>query len=257
MNNLTFLGTGTSTGIPILTCDCYVCNSDDIRNTRSRVSLWLRSENTSIVIDLSPDFRQQALLSKIKRLDGVLITHTHNDHISGLDDIRIYNFRQKAPIPMYSDRASLMDIRNRYAYVFEKTQEGGGKPSLDLIEVAFFQTFQVGDFRIEPIPVEHGNLTINGFIINEHTAYLTDCSGLSDASIEKIMNLERVILGAVRDRPHPTHFSYDQAAEVLHKLKGREKWFVHMTHDLSHAELEEQYGPEIQIPYDGLTLTLP
>lgn len=255
MKQLLFLGTGSSTGVPIITCECHVCKSDDLRDKRSRVSLLLESSTTSVVIDISPDFRSQAISNNLQRLDAILITHSHNDHIAGLDDVRIFNFRQKSTIPLYSSPDFLSDIGNRFRYIFTETQAGGGKPDLKLTQTEFFETFRIGDFAFTPIPLMHGSLEINGFIIDEQTAYLTDVSRIPEKTKERIRGIKRIILGAVRDRSHPTHFSFDEAAKELDNLKPEEGWFIHMTHDLNHRDLENRFYP-VKIPYDGLQINL-
>ncbi len=251
MKRIEFLGTGTSTGVPVIRCSCPVCTSEDPADRRLRSSLFLQGRYTRLLVDTSPDFREQALRSSLEGIDFVFVTHSHNDHVAGLDDLRIFNFIQKREIPLYSDRQTLRAIRTRFPYIFQKTQTGGGKPKLELREIRFFEEVTVGEFTLMSVPVRHGDLTINGYVIDGSVAYLTDCSGIPPETEKILRNVPTVILGAVKDRPHPTHFSFEEAREALERIGCERAFFTHISQDLSHRELTERYGPRITIPADG------
>jgi phosphoribosyl 1,2-cyclic phosphate phosphodiesterase len=250
---VTFLGTGTSTGVPVIGCRCRVCTSDDPRNRRLRPSILLEWEDRKILVDSSSDFRQQALRHRIDRLDAVLYTHGHADHVMGLDDLRIYNFRQKADLPVYGSAGTLEDLRRTFWYAFSATQEGGGKPQLDLREVsAAFELFGV---RVSPVPLWHGELAVFGYRIGDF-AYCTDCNRIPPDSLRALEGLDILVLDALRPTPHPTHFSLPETLAVLADLKPNRAYLVHMSHDIEHGETEATLPPSIRLAFDGLALEL-
>ena len=250
---VTFLGTGTSTGVPVIACGCRVCTSEDPRNRRLRPSILLEWEGRKILVDSSTDFRQQALLHRIDHLDAVLYTHCHADHVMGLDDLRIYNFRQRSDLPVYGSSGTLADIRRTFWYAFSETQEGGGKPRLDLRSVE--EPFDLFGVRVEPVPLMHGDLPVSGYRIGAF-AYCTDCNAIPDASMRLLSSLEVLVLDALRATPHPTHFSLPETLEVLGRLRPRRAYLVHMGHDLEHAETEQGLPPWVRLAYDGLVLEI-
>jgi phosphoribosyl 1,2-cyclic phosphate phosphodiesterase len=248
---LTFLGTGTSTGVPTLACQCRVCTSTDPHDKRTRPSILVRFNGHAIVIDTTPDFRAQALREGLDRLDAVLFTHAHADHILGLDDVRVFYFRQKKPIPIYADAPCMDAIQRTFKYIFDGDYPFGGIARLDprLIE----GPFEVEGLKVIPVPVVHGNQHILGFRING-VAYLTDVSEIPESSYPLLEELEVLILDALRPRPHPTHMTVEQALKVMERLKVRQGYCTHIAHELGHEETNAQLPPNVRLAYDGLEL---
>jgi phosphoribosyl 1,2-cyclic phosphate phosphodiesterase len=250
---LTFLGTGTSTGVPTLACRCRVCNSTDPHDKRTRPSLLVRFHGRALVIDTTPDFRAQALRESLDRLDAVLFTHSHADHILGLDDVRVYYFRQQRPIPIYADDQCMKAIHRTFKYIFDHDYPYGGIARLDphLID----GPFEVEGLKIIPVPVMHGNLPILGFRING-VAYLTDVSEIPESSYPLLEGLEVLILDTLRPHPHPTHLTVDQALRVMDRLGVPKGYCTHIAHELGHEETNARLPPHVRLAYDGLQLEL-
>ena len=248
---LTFLGSGTSTGVPVLTCDCEVCRSDDPRDRRTRPSLWLQWEGASVLIDTSTDLREQGLRHRISRIDAVLFTHHHADHILGLDELRLYNWRQRSSIPVYGSPATLHALRRTFWYVFEPTEEGAGKPAVDCREVE--GVFTVGGRPVQPVPIRHGELTILGYRIGS-VAYLTDVSAIPDDSYALLHDLDVLVLSALRPRPHPTHFSLEQALEQARRIGARRTFLTHLGHEMPFAKISAELPDAVALAFDGLSL---
>ncbi len=248
---LTFLGTGTSTGVPTLTCDCRVCKSSDPRDKRTRPSLLLEFDGRVVVIDTAPDFRQQALRAKMERLDAVVFTHAHADHVLGLDDVRVFYFRQKEPIPIYADPHSMDNIRRIFKYIFDQTYAYGGIAKLDphLID----GPFDLWSERLIPIPVLHGDLPVLGFRFGK-AAYVTDFSTVPKTTLPLLEGLDVIILDALRHKPHPTHSSLEQSLALVERLKPRQAYFTHIAHELGHEETNATLPPHVRLAYDGLQL---
>lgn len=253
--HITFLGTGTSHGVPMIACDCLTCRSSDPRDTRLRPSIYVRmGDGTGILVDAGPDLRQQALTHDVRRVDAILFTHGHADHILGLDETRRYTGLQKKPMLCYGDEATLNDIRRMFAYVFDPaTPRGGGLPELDLRQID--GPVRIGAHEIVPIPLMHGERPILGFRLGPF-AYLTDCSAIPEASWPMLHNLDVVVLDALRVRPHPTHFSLAEAVDAAHRIAARQTFFTHMCHDLPHAATNERLPDGMALAYDGLVLEL-
>lgn len=250
---LTFLGTGTSSGVPLLACSCKVCTSSDPRDKRTRPSILIEAGGRSLVIDTAPDFRAQALREGMQRLDAVLFTHSHADHILGLDEVRIFYFRQQNPIPIYASAQSLQDIKRTFKYIFDGTYPFGGIARLDPHVID--GPFEAQGLKIVPIPVLHGNLPILGFRING-VAYLTDVSKIPESSYPLLEGLEVLILDTLRHHPHPTHMTVEQSLKVMEQLKVRRGYCTHIAHELGHEETNAQLPPHVRLAYDGLQLDL-
>ena len=254
---ITFLGTGTSHGVPMIGCGCATCTSADPRDTRLRPSIYVESAGARVLVDAGPDLRAQALRHRISRVDAILFTHGHADHILGMDDVRRFNaLRQHAmsdaAMPCYGDAATLQDIRRMFSYVFDPaTPKGGGLPQLDLRQID--ANFTVGDLDVVPVPLEHGRRPILGFRFDRF-AYLTDCNRIPDGSWPLLAGLDVVVLDALRIRPHPTHFSLDEAVAAAERIGAPRTFFTHMCHDLLHAAADARLPPGMALAYDGLIL---
>ncbi len=248
---LTFLGTGTSTGVPTLTCHCAVCESTDPRDKRTRPSVLVEFDGRAVVIDTSPDFRAQALREKLERLDAVLFTHAHVDHVMGMDDVRMYCFRQNQAIPIYADPTVMASLRRIYAYIFDQTYPYGGIPKVEphLIE----GPFELWGERVTPIRVLHGNLPVLGFRVRDF-AYLTDFSTIPEESLGALDSLDILVLDALRHKPHPAHSTVEQSLAWVERLRPRRAFFTHIAHELAHASTNAALPESVQLAYDGLKL---
>ena len=250
---VTFLGSGTSTGVPVVGCRCRVCTSPDPRDQRLRQSVKIEAGDKYFLIDTSPDLRLQLLRHPIPRLDFVLFTHSHSDHLMGLDDIRPFNFRQREPVHAFANAMTARAIRRAFSYIWDmSTQIGGGKPQLELHEVD--ETFTHEGIEITPIPVEHGDWTILGFRLGRF-AYITDTNGIPPASMQLLEGVEILALDGLRPAPrHPTHFVIDEAVACAQRIGARETWLIHLTHEVLHAEIDARLPEGIRLAYDGLVL---
>jgi phosphoribosyl 1,2-cyclic phosphate phosphodiesterase len=252
---VTVLGSGTSMGVPTLGCPCRVCASTDPHDKRLRPSLLLSRNGRNVVIDTTPDFRQQAMRAGVNRLDAILLTHGHADHVLGFDDIRPYNIHQREALAVYGNEDTFQIIRRIFSYVFDDKPTLSTVPSvtLNLIE----GPFQLLGIPIIPVPLLHGDMNVLGFRFGR-AAYLTDFSSISDSSMALLQGLDELILDALRDAPHPMHQTVEQALALIEKLKPRRAWFTHIAHDLPHAETNERLVklgfPHVQLAYDGLQL---
>ncbi len=250
---LTVLGSGTSMGVPTLGCHCAVCDSRDPKDKRLRPSVLLSRGEQNVVIDTTPDFRTQALRARLDRLDAVLLTHGHSDHILGFDDLRPYNLKQRAAMPVYGNEETFRVIRRAFAYVFDNKPTLSSVPSVALHEVK--GPFELLGIPIIPVPLLHGEMDVLGYRFGR-AAYLTDFSRLPESSVPLLEDLEDLVLDALRDVPHPMHQTVEQALELIDKLKPKRAWFTHIAHDLPHAETNERLRkagyPHVQLAYDGL-----
>lgn len=250
---VTFLGTGTSHGIPMIACDCAVCRSDDPRNKRTRASALVEVDGASLLIDTPPDFRAQVLRENIRRIDAILFTHAHSDHVFGLDDVRRFNDLSGTVMPCYGSEQTLRTIRRAFQYVFVPTQVGGGKPALDLIPVR--APFTANGTAITPVQVLHGKLKVLGYRIGDF-AYVTDVSCIPDTSMELLRGLDVLVLGVLRPLPHETHFSVDEGLGVVEALRPKSAYFTHIAHKLDHEATNAGLPPHVRLAYDGLQITL-
>jgi phosphoribosyl 1,2-cyclic phosphate phosphodiesterase len=248
-----FLGTGTSHGVPMIGCDCDVCRSTDARDKRTRPSIYLEmDDDVRVLVDTTPDLRAQALRHDIRRLDAILFTHAHADHVMGLDEVRRFNMLSKAPIPAYSNQATLADLRRTFGYAFDSTApKGGGVPELRLWPIE--GPFCLGRQEVVPVPVVHGPWKVLGFRVGR-LAYLTDCNAIPDASLALLGGLHTLVLDALRRRPHPTHFTLDQAVAMARRIGAEQTYFTHIAHDLGHAATCASLPAGMALAYDGLTL---
>jgi phosphoribosyl 1,2-cyclic phosphate phosphodiesterase len=234
-------------------CECGTCRSGDPRDRRSRPSVYIRTAGGGhLLIDAGPDLRAQALAHDIVRIDAILFTHGHADHILGLDDVRRFNVLMKGAMPLYGDATTMGEIRRTFGYAFDtETPKGGGLPQLELIPVE--GPFRAGDQGIVPVPIWHGQRRILGFRIDRF-AYLTDCSGIPDTSWPLLGGLDVLVIGALRDRPHPTHFSVGEAIDAARRIGARQTYFTHMCHDLPHAETCARLPAGVTLAHDGLNV---
>ncbi len=246
---ITFLGTGTSRGIPVIGCDCPVCLSPDPRNSRLRSSLLIQSEVT-VLIDTSSDFRQQMLRAGVRRLDAVLLTHHHIDHVMGLDDVFPLTVRRETELPVYAGRRTLEELKLTFRHLFSPTRHKG------IARVGPREVngrFRVGDLEFEPLEVLHGELPVLGFRVGG-LAYLTDVNLIPDACMAQLRDLRLLILGGLRHRPHRTHFSIPEAVEVAQRIGADRTLLVHMSHEVDHVATEADLPEFVRLAYDGLTL---
>lgn len=251
---VTMMGSGTSSGVPVIACRCPVCTSDEPRNRRTRAGLKLELPGGTLLVDTPTELRLQSIAFGLDRVDGVLFTHAHADHIFGLDDLRIFNFRQRQDIPCYGSPATLDALGRTFAYAFdESSQEGGGKPRLELVPVD--GPFTAAGVEVRPIPVLHGQLEVTAFRIGDF-AYVTDCSEIPVASRERLLDLDVLVLGALRYHPHPTHFSIPEAIEAARDLGARHTVFTHLAHEVDYAHPEVDLPDDIELGYDGLVLEI-
>ncbi len=251
---LTFLGTGTSTGVPSIGCECETCVSADPRDKRLRVSILIEHGGQTVLVDTSSDFRQQALRQKIRWLDAILITHCHADHIFGLDDIRPLNFRHGA-LGVYANERAWKDIRRIFQYVFEPSYIGGGLPQVVPHTVVNGAPFCIGpDLRVTPLEVIHGRLPVMAYRFNDF-AYATDLSEIPPATIEGLRGLDVLVLDCLRFKPHPTHLWLERALEYISEIKPRRAYLTHLAHDVMHARDSAKLPDGVEFAYDGLVIS--
>lgn len=252
MPTLTFLGTGTSNGIPMIGCQCAVCRSSDSRDRRSRSSAIVRRGANVLLIDTATELRLQALALGLDRVDAVLMTHPHADHTGGFDDLRRFNELSGQHLPVYANPGTAAVLRERYAYAFvDQYPFYGGKPDLTLHEVE--GPFELFGEVIQPIPVLHGRLPILGYRFGD-LAYVTDAKVISDASIDLLRGVDVLVLNGLRMTPHPTHLSIPEAVQVIDRVGPRCAYLTHLSHEVSHAEASEGLPAGIEIAYDGMTV---
>ena len=249
---LTVLGSGTSMGVPTIACDCAVCHSSDPRDRRTRPSILLAYNNRHVLIDTTPDFREQALRENITQLDAVLYTHTHADHILGIDDLRPLTYRHRpGKLPLYATPGNCEFLRNMFRYIFEANYKFGGLPLVELKPIE--GRVELFGAAFEPVTVIHGETPILGFRFGS-AAYLTDHSSVPPESLDKLRNLDILFLDALRYHPHPTHSTVDQSLQIVADVKPKRAFFTHICHDLSHEETNKKLPPGVKLAYDGMKL---
>ncbi len=248
---VTFLGTGTSRGVPVIGCDCAVCTSSDPRNQRLRASILIESQ-ACVVIDTSVDFRTQMLRSQVKRLDAVVYTHAHVDHILGLDDVYPFNIWNGRALPVYASPDTLRELKVTFRHLFA-AQRYPGIPQVELFPIE--APFRIGDLRFEPIPVLHGRLPVYGYRIGDF-AYITDVSEIPPESMQQLHGVRHLVLDGLRYKEHYTHFSLEEAARVALDLGAAQTYLTHMCHDVDHEEGNAVLPPEVRLAYDGLVWEL-
>lgn len=250
---VTVLGSGTSSGIPVIGCPCNVCNSTNPKNTRLRSSCWFQVDGKSIIVDTGPDFRQQALTHKIGRVDAVLYTHTHADHVHGIDDLRIYNAYQKSSIPAYGNQPTLDYLQATFGYIFNPVTP---YPSLvPKLEPRLAEgLFDCAGVKVQAVPCKHGEKyqTLNYRIGN--VAWLTDTSGIPDSSVELLKGLEFLFVDGLRLAPHPTHFNLEASLQAAEVIGARKTYLIHLAHDYNHDDFNRTLPDNVELAYDGLTV---
>jgi phosphoribosyl 1,2-cyclic phosphate phosphodiesterase len=250
-----FLGTGTSQGIPVIGSTHPVCLSNDPRDKRLRVSVWIQWDNLSLVIDCGPDFRQQMLTCGCTHIDAILFTHEHSDHTAGLDDIRPFVFRQ-GDMPVYAHPRVIAGLKKRFDYIFEEEDRYPGAPSVVINEVHKDKTFSISDKTIVPIEVLHGNLEIFGYRLGDF-AYLTDVKAIVSEEVEKLKGIKVLVVSALREEPHATHFNLLDALALINEVGPERAYLTHISHHMGfHAEVQEKLPENVFLAYDNLQITI-
>lgn len=249
------LGSGTSHGVPMIGCECAVCTSDDPKDRRTRASIFVNHGGVRMLIDAAPELRLQCIAQRIHAVDAVLFTHHHADHVAGLDDVRRFNSLMKKPMPCYGTARTLEAIRRMFVYAFEPAADSPhSRPELRL-NIIDERPFAVGDVEVVPIPLLHGPMPVLGFRFGRF-AYCTDCSTITDASLELLRGVEVLILDALRIEPHPTHLSLDQAVDWSKRIGAKQTYFTHMAHQLGHAATNRRLPSGMELAYDGLRIAV-
>lgn len=251
-----FLGSGTSTGVPMIGCGCRVCTSADERDCRLRSGFLVRQDGFHLLVDTSPDFRAQVLRLKVQRVDAVLLTHAHVDHLYGLDDLRRFNLVQKMSIPVYATPETIAAIRRVFEYLFVPALPGTFLPNLEFCPIEVGVPFEVGPFRVSAFEVGHGLARTVGYRLDcagQSLGYACDCKTFPETAYPMLQGLDVMVLDALRLRPHPSHLSFDETAAILQRIAARQSYFTHISHDLLHTEIAARYSP-IRPAYDGLVV---
>ncbi len=251
---ITFLGTGTSSGVPMIACGCAVCTSTDKKDKRLRSSILVQSQTTTIVVDTTPDFRYQMLRAGVKKLDGVLFTHPHKDHVAGMDDVRAYNFFQKAPMQVYANQLTIEALMREFAYAFaDKKYPGIPQIELNAIDM---EPFLIGDISVVPILVWHLKMPVLGFRFGNFT-YITDANRIDATEKEKIKGSKVLVVNALRKEKHISHYTLNEAVELVKELSICQAYFIHISHQLGrHTDVENDLPPGMHLAYDGLELNV-
>lgn len=251
---VTFLGTGTSQGVPVIACDCEVCSSIDFKDKRLRSAIHIATDDLSIVVDIGPDFRQQVLQNRITHLDAILLTHAHKDHTAGLDDVRSFNFKQKMDMPVYAHTQVLEQIKLEFAYIFAENKY----PGVPRVRPMAIENtpFTISEQTITPIEVMHYKLPVFGFKLNQF-AYITDAKTISSEEKKKLQGLDVLVLNALQHKPHISHLTLSEALELIEELKPKKAYLTHISHNLGLTrEVEKTLPHHVQLAYDGLQIKL-
>ncbi len=250
-----FLGTGTSQGIPVIGSHHSVCLSDNPKDKRLRVAIWISWDDFSYVIDCGPDFRQQMLVSKCQKVDGILFTHEHSDHTAGIDDIRPFNYKQGV-MPIFAHKRVIENLKKRFDYIFQTENKYPGAPSVSINEVINNQPFLIGNKTVIPIDGMHGNLQVFGYRIDDF-AYLTDIKTVENSEIEKLKGLKVLVINALRDEPHHSHFNLEEALNFINLLQPEKNYLTHISHLLGfHDEVQQKLPKNVFLAYDNLAITI-
>lgn len=251
---ITFLGTGTSQGVPVIGCTCEVCQSKDPRDNRTRSSILVENEQTRFVIDTGPDFRQQCLRERVDRLDAVLFTHEHKDHIAGLDDVRAFNFIHKMVMPIYATQNVVNALKREYAYIFSD-EKYPGIPEIKIVDVDK-EKFSIGTLEVTPIDVLHYRMPVKAYRINDF-AYITDANMIVEEELKKLQGLDVLVLNALRRESHISHFTLSEAIELVSVLKPKKAYLIHMSHQIGkHQDVQAELPENIELAFDGLQLII-
>lgn len=251
---ITFLGTGTSQGVPVIACSCEVCTSADSRDKRLRSSILVESDSTTVVIDSGPDFRYQMLRANVQKLDALVFTHEHKDHVAGMDDIRAFNYKQQSPLDIYADARVQATLKREFPYVFDE-HKYPGIPRVNLNTIGT-EPFVVGDIRLTPIEVMHYRLPVLGFRINDFT-YITDAKTIAEGEKQKLKGSKILVLNALQKQEHISHFTFQEAIDYAQEIGAKTTYFTHISHRLGkHVDVSAELPPGIELAYDGLKLTI-
>lgn len=258
--HVTFLGTGTSHGVPMIGCNCPVCSSPDPRDTRTRSSLYIQTPETAFVVDTGPDFRAQCLRERVVRVDAVVYTHSHTDHIMGFDDLRRFSDLYEGPggLPIYASPTTMADLRRVFMFAFDGLHRYPGYLHPEPFEVE--TSFCLGETELTPLPVPHGRMLVQGYLFTRAgrklLAYLSDCNAVGPEVRRQIEGVETLVIDSLRRNPHPTHLSLGEALEVAADVRAERTWLTHLCHDLGHVETEKLLPANVRVAYDGLRLAL-
>jgi phosphoribosyl 1,2-cyclic phosphate phosphodiesterase len=256
--SLTFLGTGTSVGVPVIGCGCVVCTSEDPRNKRFRASVLVRGDGKTLLVDTGPDLRMQALREGLREIDAVVYTHGHLDHVAGFDELRAFCWRKKEPLPLHAGPECMKMLQNMYGWAFfpEREQEGYVRPDARLIE----GPFSYGDLQVTPLPVEHASVETMGFLFSvpggRSVAYLPDVKRIPPTTMALLRGTDVLVVDALRTKPHPTHFSLEEALAVAAEVGARETWLTHLSHEYDAGEMGRQLPLGVRMAWDGLRISL-
>ncbi len=249
---LLFLGTGTSQGIPVIACDCHVCRSTDPRNRRLRPSVLVESGNARLLVDATPDFRAQMLRANVRRVDALLVTHTHADHFLGMDDLRAFTTRDDRPLPVFGSAETLETIRRVFPYACEQRPRWPSLPRFALHELTPGVETNVAGVPVTAVPVPHGRLTVYGFRFGRELAYVTDCHEVPESAQDLLRGVTVLVLDAVRRRPHPTHLSVDQAVAMAGRVGAPLTLLTHMCHEIDHGATEAELPSQVRLACDEM-----